>query len=216
MQLEIGAVFAAGQTRRMGRRSDLHVVRIAVGVAVSRGAGLHLREHLAAFLFVRPEYGNGYCRILRSIGRKGVAVQNEGQRLRVVHVFDIYRIGERGAVLVVAIDRNDLVKPVDAQLEGWVDIDADDRGGGEIRVVPAPARQQYEQAAGQRGDKPHPAGPMPTALCLAGEVGARLFFQILICVDLVKRRPDLVMHRPHLPVLRAAAAWRGPAACKPY
>ena len=202
----------------MGRRGDLHIIRIAVGVAVSRGAGLHLREHLAAFLFVRPEYGNGYCRILRSIGRKGVAVQNEGQRLRVVHVFNVYRIGERGTVLVVALDRNDLVKPVDAQLEGRVDVNADDRGRGEIRVVPAPARQQHEQAAGQRGDKPHPAGQvsMPTALRLAGEIGARLRFQILICVDLVKRHPDLVMHRPHLPVLRAAAAWRGPAACKPY
>ena len=194
----------------------LHAVRIAVGVPVTCRAGLHLFQHLAALPLVLAEHRDRDHRVRVRISRKRVAAQDAGQRIRVVHIFDVERCGERLAVPVEALDRNHLVKPVDAQLDRRVDVDADERGRGEIDLIPAPAAQQHQHQTGERGDQPQAAGQGAarriSPVCEGG-AGARL--ERFVRMDLVKRLPDTVTHRPHLPAFRAAAVWRGSAACKP-
>lgn len=148
-QFPVGAVFAVGKPALVGFLHLLGAGLVAVGVPVRFGAGFHTRQHLGTAGVIIPDDPDLHHRILFHQRRDGLALQNGFHRLGVGEIFYIQCLGQGGAVVVPPLHRDDPVKPIDAQFQRGVDIDADMGGGGQVQ----PAAPQHHRRTGSRGQR---------------------------------------------------------------
>lgn len=121
---------------------------------------------------VRADDADSQQLVARQQRAHGVAGQYPVDRFGVVQVFQVQRIRQLLPVAVIALNGDDSVEPVHAQLQGGVYVDADGKRRGEVE----PATAEQEQRQTRQGGEQAPAADGPRA-----RVAPCLSVQIRLC-----------------------------------
>ena len=127
---------------------QLDVPGMAVDVLMGGGASLHLPQDAAALAAVLPGDGHRQNGVLLKVGADLLRGQQLLQRLAVVQILQLERIGDGLPLIVISLHRDDPIKAVDAQLQRRVEVDADE--GGRNQEQPVAAQRQHKQQAHRR------------------------------------------------------------------
>ena len=103
---------------------QLDVPGMAVDVLMGGGASLHLPQDAAALFAVLPGDGHRQNGVLLKVGADLLRVQQLLQRLAVVQILQLERIGDGLPLIVISLHRDDPIEAVDAQLQRRVEVDA--------------------------------------------------------------------------------------------
>ena len=181
---------------------------VAVGILMLSSTGAHSGQNGLLALGIVIGNGNGQKLISGQTIRYHFAGQYLLQGILVREKTKIQGVGQGLPIFIVALHGEHPVKAVDFQLQGGVDVNADNGHGDE--VGPPQSKTEHQQKTG--GHREHrPVGKAPGLGIISGffpKVGERMFFQFRLGVDLTKGLFQWIMHLRHLPTFPLTAAWR--------